>query len=178
MSARERGKTSERELAVQLQTAAGRIKDRALTKLVTVTGRVGHLVEWGFDILVGNGPTAIVGEAKRRTNFLSADATRALLQIDRIAYEWERTPVLAFRLSDDVADYHTAPVEGKKVRVRREWGVVPMPFLCELLAARRFLKEKGDDLGYGGSDFATWWADEQEAAKEARRKAPADEVET
>ena len=37
MTAQQRGKSSERELAVQLQTAAGRIKDRALTKLVTVT---------------------------------------------------------------------------------------------------------------------------------------------
>lgn len=174
MSAQQRGKTSEREMAVQLQAAAGRIKDRALTKLVTVTGRVGHLVEWGFDVLVGNGPTAIVGEAKRRQRFLSADALRALLQIDRIAYEWERTPVLAFRLSDDVEDFHTEKVDGKKVRIRREWAVAPLAFFCELLAARRFIAGNGDYE----VDFQSWWAGEQEQAKEARRKAPADELET
>lgn len=172
MSAQTRGKSSERELAVQLQTAAGRIRDKALTKLVTVTGRVGHLVEWGFDILVGNGPVAIVGEAKRRKNFLSADALRALLQIDRIAHEWERTPVLAFRLSDDVADYHAEKVGGKKVRVRREWGVVPMPFLTELLAARRYLVETGV-LG-----FEAWWAAERAAAEAGRCKAPIETEET
>ena len=168
MSARERGKSSEREMAVQLQAAAGRIRDRALSKLVTVTGRVGHLVEWGFDILAGNGPTAIVGEAKRRQKFLTADALKALLQIDRIAREWERIPVLAFRLSDDVADYHTELVEGKKVRVRREWGVVPMAFLGELLAARRFIAEHTDQNAF----FEQWWRSEQETAKEARRKVP------
>ena len=169
MSAQSRGKSSERELAVQLQTAAGRIRDRALTKLVTVTGRVGHLVEWGFDILVGNGPTAICGEAKRRQKFLTADALKALLQIDRIAHEWERIPLLAFRLSDDVADYHTEKVDGKKVRVRREWGMMPMPSLAEAIAALRYLDETGT---YG--DFLDWWVHEQEQAKEARRKAPAE----
>lgn len=172
MSAQTKGKSSEREMAVQLQAAAGRIRDRTLTKLVTVTGRVGHLVEWGFDILVGNGPTAIVGEAKRRQKFLTADALRALLQIDRISREWERTPVLAFRLADDVQEYHTEKVEGKKVRVRREWGVVPLPFLCEAIAALQYLNSKD---AYG--DFQDWWALEQEKAKEARRKAPAAELE-
>src|SRR5215212_8676409 len=170
MTAQQRGKTSEREMACKLQAAAGRIRDRALTKLVTATGRVGHLVEWGFDILVGNGATALVGEAKRRQKFLSADALRALLQIDRIAYQWERRPVLAFRFSDDVPTYHTELVEGKKVRIRREWAVLPFDYATELLAARRFIAEHTDQ----GAFFNQWWLDEQETAELARRKAPAE----
>jgi hypothetical protein len=174
MSAQTRGKTSEREMAVKLQAAAGRIRDRALTKLVTATGRVGHLVEWGFDILVGNGAVALVGEAKRRQKFLSADALRALLQIDRIAYEWERRPVLAFRFSDDVPTYHTELVEGRKVRIRREWAVLPFDYANELMAARRFIAEHTDQ----GAFFEQWWREEQDTAELARRKAPAEEVET
>ena len=174
MSAQSRGKTSEREMAVQLQAAAGRIRDKALAKLVTATGRVGHLVEWGYDILVGNGPTAIVGEAKRRQKFLAADALRALLQIDRISYEWGRLPVLAFRLSDDVQEYHTEKVDDRKVRVRREWAIAPLTFFCELLAARHFIAR---NEGYEAA-FGVWWAEEQQKAKEARRKAPVEEIET
>src|SRR5215218_10192571 len=100
--ASQRWKTSEREFATKLQKAAGKVTDPRIAPLVTVTGRVGHLTDLGFDILVGEGETAFCGEAKRRKNFLAADALRALLQIFRIATEWSRIPVLGFRLADDV----------------------------------------------------------------------------
>lgn len=172
MSARTKGKTSEREMAVLLQTAAGKVTDPKLRPLVTVTGRVGHITELGFDILVGEGPVALCGEAKRRKNFLSADALRALLQIDRISREWERQPVLGFRLADDVPTYHEPTQKGAhKTRVRREWGVTPLPYLAELLAARRYIEEIGD-----GARFLDWWAQGMDEAETNRRRLPVEEV--
>lgn len=173
MSARTKGKTSERELAIKLQTAAGRVTNPIFAKLATATGRVGHLVDLGFDILVGNGPTAIAGEAKRRKNFLSADALRALLQIDRIAGEQNLNPVLAFRLADDVETYHPEKLAGRKVRVTREWALAPIDYFCKAIAALRYL-DASDQYGA----FEDWWAFEQERAAEARRKAPKDQVQT
>lgn len=173
MSARTKGKTSERELSIKLQTAAGRVINPLYAKLATVTGRVGHLVDLGFDILVGYGPTAIAGEAKRRKNFLSADALRALLQIDRIAQEQELQPVLAFRLADDVDTYHEEKLKGRKVRVTREWALAPIDYFCKAIAALRYLYEREQYEA-----FEQWWLLEQETAAEARRKAPEVEVQT
>lgn len=171
MSARTKGKASERDLAIKLQTAAGRVVNPLFAKLATSTGRVGHLVDLGFDILVGYGPTAIAGEAKRRQNFLSADARRALLQIDRIAGEQALNPVLAFRLADDVETYHEEKLKGRKVRVTREWAVAPIDYFCKAIAALRYLYDS-DQL----AAFDEWWAREQATAAEARRKAPEVEV--
>lgn len=138
-------KTSERRIASKLQRAAGVVRDPVLKQLVTVTGRVGHLVTLGFDILVGNADdgTALVGEAKRRKAFLTAEAQRALLQIFRIGQEYNRTPVLGFTLTEDVPDYIETN-QGKR-RIERDWLILPLPFAAELLRYRRAVEEASRD---------------------------------
>jgi hypothetical protein len=159
--ANQRWKTSEREFATKLQKAAGRVTDPKLAPLVTITGRVGHLTELGFDILVGEGATALCGEAKRRKAFLSADATRALLQIDRIGNEWDRVPVLGFRLADDIPSHHEGQ-RGKRYRVNRNWLVMPLPFAERTIAALRFIEEHGHWAAF------THWLDEELGAADTQ----------
>jgi hypothetical protein len=114
-------KTAEQRIARKLQKAAGVVRDEVLRNLVTSTGRVGHLTELGFDILVGNGAdgTAIVGEVKRKKYFLSADAVRALLQIFARGIEYGRTPMLGLTLSEDVPGF----VDTNRGRKRLERGL-------------------------------------------------------
>jgi hypothetical protein len=146
---RDRGIRAEREISIRLQRAAGRIADPRLEPMTTVTGRVGQLTSLGFDILVGNGETAIVGEAKRRKSFLAADALRALLQIARISFEWARTPVLAFRLADDIPAFIDTKL-GKR-RLERDYLVLPMSFAEKAIMAMRYLEETGLT-----GDFVDW----------------------
>lgn len=145
MASSQAWKLAERRIATKLQQAAGRVRDPVLRNLVTVTGRVGHLVMLGFDILVGNPEdgTAIVGEAKRRKTFLAAEAQRALLQIWRIGEEYGRTPVLGFTLTEDTPTF--LPTNRGKKRVTRDWLVMPLEYATELLLYRRAFAEAGED---------------------------------
>lgn len=138
-------KTSERAFAAQLQSAAGRVNSLLLEPLVTVTGRVGHLTELGFDILVGNGPTALLGEAKRRRTTLSADAIRALTQVFVKAAEWERIPAFCIAVPPLAAAPTFVETRRGKIRLERNWVALPLKATCELLYARRFLAERGLD---------------------------------
>lgn len=145
----QRWKQAERRIATALQKAAGKVTDPRIAPLVTSTGRVGHLVALGFDLLVGEGETALVGEAKRRRTFLSADALRALLQIIRIGFEWGRWPVLGFSLTESVPAFIDTR-NGKK-RIPRDFLVLPLSFAEKTIAALRYVEE--NDLT---SDFIVW----------------------
>lgn len=136
-------RTAERAFAAQLQAAAGRVKSPLLEPLVTVTGRVGHLTELGFDVLVGNEQTALLGEAKRRRTTLSADAIRALVQVFVKASEWERTPAFCIAVPPLSAAPVFVETKRGKVRFERNWVALPLKAVCELLYARRFLAERG-----------------------------------
>src|SRR5579859_6304977 len=103
-----RWKTTERYFAANLQRAAGPVTDPALAALVSETGRVGQYPDLQFDVLVGQGRLGLVGEAKRLQKFLSAAALKALLQIDAVGQQWNRTPVLCFHLADDVPMWHAS----------------------------------------------------------------------
>lgn len=137
-------KTSERRIASRLQRAAGAVRDVVLRQLVTSTGRVGHLVTLGFDVLAGNPEdgTALVGEVKRRKNVLSAETLRALIQIFVIGQEYKRVPVLAFALTE-VPEF--VPTKDGKRRLERDWIVMPLSFALELLRYRRAVAEAGRD---------------------------------
>jgi hypothetical protein len=134
-------KTAEQRIARKLQKAAGVVRDEVLRNLVTSTGRVGHLTELGFDILVGNGAdgTAIVGEVKRKKYFLSADAVRALLQIFARGIEYGRTPMLGLTLSEDVPGFVDTN-RGRK-RLERDWLLMPLSKATELIRVRRIVAE-------------------------------------
>ena len=119
-------KDSERRTAAKLQKAAGRVEDPQLEAMVTDTGRVGHLTSLGFDILVGNGPTGICGEAKRRKNSLTKEMLGALKQIVGIARNFKRTPVLVLSLTQEQAPERSIP---------RDWVLVPLDFFCEAVEA-------------------------------------------
>lgn len=134
-------KTFEREAARLLQKAAGPVRDPQLKPLVTKTGRVGHIGELGFDILVGNGKTAIAGEAKRRD--LPKWLTSALRQIVSRAVEWKRTPVLVFQLkADDPKELWVELDGGGKTRMIREWALVPLQEYAALVEERRLREEQ------------------------------------
>ena len=141
-------KTAERAFAAQLQAAAGRVKSPLLEPLVTVTGRVGHIYSLGFDILVGNEQTALLGEAKRRRTTLSADAVRALVQVFVKAIEWERTPAFCIAVPPLAAAPAFVDTKQGKVRLERNWVALPLRAVCELLYARRFLAERGLDKAF------------------------------
>ena len=139
MATNPKWKQAERRFAAALQDAAGRVDDPRLSPLVTSTGRVGHLTDLGFDILVGNGPVALVGEAKRRKAFFVAEAVRALVRLVRIGAEWGRTPALCVTLPDDVPAF--VDTNNGKHRVPRDWVLLPLPFVVELLKARRGVEQ-------------------------------------
>lgn len=131
----QRWKGAERRVATELQIAAGVVRDKVFRNLVTTTGRVGHLTELGFDILVGNPEDgiALVGEVKRRQ--LPKWLTGALVQIVQKGVEYDRTPVFAFTLADDVPVYVDTK-DGKK-RIPRDWVAFPLADACRLIAAQR-----------------------------------------
>jgi hypothetical protein len=150
-------KIAERNLATTLQRAAGRVRDHICLNLVTSTGRVGHLVDLGFDVLVGNPEdgTAIVGEAKRRKVILGAEALRALIQIWVIGIEWDRVPLFGITFADNVPQW-VQTKRGKK-RIDRNWTAVPLPYMEDLLRTRRLVAELRRDY----PEFNATWEDAQ-----------------
>ena len=89
--------------------------------------------------------TALAGESKRKKAFLGVGATKELLQIDRIAKEWGRTPALCFKLASNVPSHQT-DTNGKKVRITRDWVALPLEFVEEALLALRFIEEESELL--------------------------------
>jgi len=122
-----RWKREERKVIKALQAVFGRVSDPSLARLITQTGRVGHLTRFGFDGIVGNDPGYIV-EVKARKGMLTKQAIEALLQtIDRAA-PFDRIPLLAVVLGDD-APARTA----NGVKVEREWVLMPLRELKRLV---------------------------------------------
>jgi hypothetical protein len=77
------------------------VSDPTLARLLTSTGRVGHLTRFGVDGFVGDNPGFAV-EVKARKKMLTKPAIDALLQtIDRAA-RFERIPLFAIVFGDDV----------------------------------------------------------------------------
>jgi hypothetical protein len=115
-----RWKRKERDVLKALQAIFGRVSDPTLARLLTATGRVGHLTRFGFDGIVGNNPGFVV-EVKVRKRMLTKQTIDALLQtVDRAA-QFNRIPLLAVVLSDDVP---TRTASGAKVE--REWVLIPL----------------------------------------------------
>jgi len=122
-----RWKRKEREVIKFLQAAFGRVSDPTLARLLTRTGRVGHLTRFGFDGIVGNEPGFIV-EVKARKGMLAKQTIEALLQtVDRAA-QFDRIPLLAVVLGDDVP---ARTASGAKVD--REWVLIPLRELKRLV---------------------------------------------
>lgn len=159
------GKTAEREFARSLQKAAGKVNEPYFQNIVTETGRVRD-VNQGFDILVGNGNVALVGESKRKKAFLGVGSTKELLQIDRIGKEWNRTPALCFKLASNVPSHQPDKSGQKRVRITRDWVALPLSFVEKALLALRFANER-EDL------FKDWCALQEQLYEES-----ADESET
>lgn len=122
-----RWKRKEREVLKALQATFGRVSDPTLARLLTVTGRVGHLTRFGFDGIVGNNPGFVV-EVKARKHMLTKQTIDALLQtVDRAA-QFNRIPLLAVVLGDDVPA-RTA----SGVKVERNWVLIPLSELKRLV---------------------------------------------
>jgi|GEM_PF-6412388 len=123
----QRWKRKEREAIKALQAIFGRVSDPTLARLLTSTGRVGHLTRFGIDGIVGNNPGFVV-EVKARKRMLTKPAIEALLQtIDR-AKRFDRIPLFVVVLGDDVP----ARTENG-ARVEREWVMMPRRVLEELV---------------------------------------------
>lgn len=165
MAANQRWKTAERKISTALQYAAGKVKDAVLKKLVTTTGRVGHITELGFDILVGNPEdgTALCGEVKRRS--LPKWLVDALVQVYRLGLDYNRHPVLVFELSDDVETKFVETSKGKK-RLQRDWALVSFDYFEELLVERRkyalLLRYLEERPHVNWTEFTGWCLDQEE----------------
>ena len=122
-----RWKRKEREVIAALQATFGRVSDPTLARLLTRTGRVGHLTRFGFDGIVGDNPGFIV-EVKARKGMLTKQTIDALLQtVDRAA-QFNRIPLVAVVLGDDVP---TRTASG--VKVERNWVLIPLSELKKLV---------------------------------------------
>jgi len=122
-----RWKRKERDVISALQATFGRVSDPTLARLLTSTGRVGHLTRFGFDGIVGDNPGFIV-EVKARKGMLTKQTIDALLQtVDRAA-QLGRIPLVAVVLGDDVPA-RTA----SGVKVPREWVLIPLSELKKLV---------------------------------------------
>jgi len=120
-------KRKEREVIAALQATFGRVSDPTLARLLTATGRVGHLTRFGVDGFVGNNPGFAV-EVKARKRMLTKQTIDALLQtVDRAA-QFNRIPLVAVVLGDDVPA-RTA----SGVKVPREWVLIPLGELKKLV---------------------------------------------
>jgi hypothetical protein len=120
-------KRKEREVLKALQAVFGRVSDPSLARLLTATGRVGHLTRFGFDGIVGNDPGFVV-EVKARKKMLTKQTIDALLQtVDRAA-QFNRIPLVAVVLGDDVP----ARTAGG-VKVPREWVLIPLSEVKKLV---------------------------------------------
>jgi hypothetical protein len=122
-----RWKRKERDVLRALQAIFGRVSDPTLARLLTATGRVGHLTRFGVDGFVGNNPGYAV-EVKARKRMLTKQTIEALLQtVDRAA-QFNRIPLVAVVLGDDVP---TRTANGAKVD--REWVLIPLRELKRLV---------------------------------------------
>ena len=122
-----RWKRKEREVIAALQAIFGRVSEPTLARLLTRTGRVGHLTRFGFDGIVGDNPGFIV-EVKARKGMLTKQTIDALLQtVDRAA-QFNRIPLVAVVLGDDVP---TRTASGAKVE--RNWVLIPLSELKKLV---------------------------------------------
>ena len=122
-----RWKRKERTAVKALQAIFGRVSDPTLARLVTSTGRVGHLTRLGVDGFVGNNPGYVV-EVKARKGMLTKPAIEALLQtIDR-AKRFDRIPLFVVVFGNDVP----ARTENG-AWVEREWVMIPRRVLEELV---------------------------------------------
>jgi len=126
-----RWKRKEREALRALQAIFGRVSDPSLARLLTPTGRVGHLTRFGVDGFVGNEPGFAV-EVKARKRMLTKPTLDALLQtIDRAA-RFGRIPLFVLAFGDDVP---TRTENG--AWVDREWVMMPRRVLDELVGKER-----------------------------------------
>jgi len=126
-----RWKRKERGVLKALQATFGRVSDPSLARLLSSTGRVGHLTRFGVDGFVGNDPGFVV-EVKARKRMLTKPTLDALLQtIDRAA-RYERIPLFVLVFGDDVP---TRTENG--ARVDREWVMMPRRVLDELVGKER-----------------------------------------
>jgi len=126
-----RWKRKERSVLKALQATFGRVSDPTLARLLTPTGRVGHLTRFGVDGFVGNNPGFAV-EVKARKGMLTKPTIDALLQtVDRAA-RFDRIPLFVIVLGDDVP---TRTENG--ARVDREWVMMPRRVLDELVGKER-----------------------------------------
>jgi len=126
-----RWKRKERDALRALQATFGRVSDPSLARLLSSTGRVGHLTRFGVDGFVGNDPGFVV-EVKARKRMLTKPTLDALLQtIDRAA-RYERIPLFVLVFGDDVP---TRTENG--ARVDREWVMMPRRVLDELVGKER-----------------------------------------
>jgi len=130
-----RWKRKERDAIKALQAIFGRVSDPSLARLLTSTGRVGHLTRFGVDGFVGNDPGFAV-EVKARKKMLTKQTIEALLQtIDRAA-RFDRIPLFVLVFGDDVP---TRTENG--ARVEREWVMMPRRVLEEIVGKER--KDEG-----------------------------------
>jgi hypothetical protein len=126
-----RWKRKERSAIKALQATFGRVSDPSLARLLTSTGRVGHLTRFGVDGFVGDDPGYAV-EVKARKKMLTKPTLDALLQtIDRAA-RFDRIPLFVLVFGDDVP----ARTENG-ARVDREWVMMPRRVLDELVGKER-----------------------------------------
>jgi hypothetical protein len=73
-----RWKRKERSAIKALQATFGRVSDPSLARLLTSTGRVGHLTRFGVDGFVGDNPGYAVEVKARETNADQTDVRRAV----------------------------------------------------------------------------------------------------
>jgi len=157
-------KVDERQFARQLQSGAGRVQHAPYTSMVSPTGRVGHITELGFDILVGNPEhgTDLAAESKRRKTFLGADAKRALYQVVSKAFEYGRKPTMCYALTE--GDDLWVPVAGgpkaRKARMIRRWVMMPLDFVEELLRYRRIVAILRDNPYFNAMWEGAWMEDQ------------------
>ena len=120
-------KRKEREVIAALQATFGRVSDPTLARLLTRSGRVGHLTRFGFDGIVGNDPGFIV-EVKARKRMLTKPMINTILQTVDEAARFNRVPLVAVVFGDDVPKFTTSGV-----KVERIWALIPLNELKKLV---------------------------------------------
>lgn len=144
-------KTVEQDVGRLLQRAAGKVTSVPLINLVSSTGRVGHMPELQVDIMVGEGTSAYAIEAKRRA--LPKWITEALVQVQRVASDWDRLPAFAFALNSEIKQRVIKTKRGS-IPVERTWIAFTLDNAAELLLARRYIEELGaKDIQV----LTAWW---------------------
>jgi hypothetical protein len=103
------------------------VSDPSLARLLTSTGRVGHLTRFGVDGFVGNNPGFVV-EVKARKRMLTKPMINTILQTVDEAARFNRVPLVAVVFGDDVPK-RTA----SGVKVERNWVLIPFSELKKLV---------------------------------------------